>query len=152
MTLPPVQNVVGPNEKMEEKTAELTETDVEAALDVQPFALAATEYVPVAADVTFEIVGFCSDEVKPFGPVQVYVAPATVVALSWTVAPEQYGPVFDATGVAGLVLTTTLVEPAAEVQPLTVMVTEYEPASAAAAFARNGFRCDEVKPFGPVQA
>ena len=40
------------------------------------------------------------------------------------VAPSQYGPVFDAVGVAGIVLTTTLVVPAAEVQPLTVIVTE----------------------------
>jgi hypothetical protein len=49
-------------------------------------------------------------------------------------------------------LTTTLVEPAAEAQPLTVMVTEYVPASAVVALARVGFCCDEVKPFGPVHA
>ena len=64
----------------------------------------------------------------------------------------QYGPVFDAVGVAGIGLTTTLVVPAAEVQPLTVSVTEYVPASAVVALARVGFCNAEVKPFGPVHA
>jgi hypothetical protein len=48
-------------------------------------------------------------------------------------------------------LTTTVVEPAAEVQPLTVTVTEYEPAFAMVA-ARVGFWSDDVKPAGPVHA
>src|ERR1051325_2034022 len=96
------------------------------------------------------MVGFCSVDVKPFGPVQAYVAPATVVAFSCTVSPAQYGPVFDATGAAGLALTTTFVVPAAEVQPLTVTVTEYGPASATAALNRVGVRTEAVKPFGPV--
>jgi hypothetical protein len=48
------------------------------------------------------------------------------------------------------VLTTTFVVPAAEVQPLTVIVTEYVPASAVVAFARVGFCSDDVKPPGPV--
>ena len=55
-----------------------------------------------------------------------------------------------AVGVAGIGLTTTLVVPAAEVQPLTVMVTEYVPASAVVAFERVGFCWDEVNPLGPV--
>ena len=53
---------------------------------------------------------------------------------------------------AGIGLTTTLVVPAADVQPLTVMVTEYGPASAVVALERVGFWSEEVKPFGPVQA
>ena len=40
------------------------------------------------------------------------------------VAPAQYGPPLLAVGVAGVALTTTLVVPAAEVQALTVTVTE----------------------------
>jgi hypothetical protein len=44
--------------------------------------------------------------------------------LSEIVEPAQYGPPFDAVGVAGMALTTTVVVPAAEVQPLTVTVTE----------------------------
>ena len=55
-----------------------------------------------------------------------------------------------AVGVAGVALTTTFVVPAAEGQPLTVIVTEYVPASAVVAFARVGFCCADVKPFGPV--
>src|SRR6185503_14997431 len=62
------------------------------------------------------------------------------------VAPVQYGPPFDAVGVAGVGFTTTFVEPAADVQPFTVTVTKYVPASVAV-----GFCCAEVNPFGPVQ-
>ena len=72
--------------------------------------------------------------------------------MSWIVEPSQYGPLFVAVGVAGVALTTTFVVPAAEVQPLTVMVTEYVPASAVVAFARVGFCSGDVKPFGPVHA
>src|SRR6185295_9608246 len=88
---------------------------------------------------------------KPFGPVHEYVAPATVGVDRLIVAPSQYGPPLLAVGVAGVALTTTLVVPAAEVQPLTVMVTEYVPASAVVALERVGFCSAEVKPFGPVQ-
>jgi hypothetical protein len=80
--------------------------------------------MPASATVALERVGFCRAEVKPFGPVHAYVALATVGVLSEIVAPSQYGPPFDAVGVAGMALTTTVVVPAAEVQPLTVTVTE----------------------------
>src|SRR5213075_3059288 len=119
---------------------------------VQLLTVMVTEYVPASAVVAFVRVGFCNDDVKPFGPVHEYVAPLTVGVFSWIVWPEQYGPVFDAVGVAGIGLTTTLVEPAAEAQVLTVMVTEYVPASAVAAFVRVGFCSADVKPFGPVHA
>ena len=55
------------------------------------------------------------------------------------VAPSQYGPPFEAVGVAGVAFTMTVVVPAAEVQPLTVIVTEYVPASAIVALDRVGF-------------
>jgi hypothetical protein len=128
----------------------LTTTLVVPAAEVQPFTVMVTEYVPASAVVAFERVGFCSADAKPFGPVHAYVAPETVGVESWIVAPSQYGPPFEAVGVAGVALTTTFVVPAAEVQPLTVMVTEYVPASAVVAAARVGFCADEVKPFGPV--
>ena len=89
---------------------------------------------------------------KAFGPVQEYVAPLTNAVESEIVAPSQYGPPFDAVGVAGVALTATVVVPAAEVQPLTVTVTEYVPAPAVVALARVGFCSDEVKLFGPVHA
>ena len=95
-------------------------------------------------------VGFWSAEVKPFGPVHEYVAPDTVGVESAIVAFSQYGPPLDAVGVAGVAFTTTFVVPAAEVQPFTVIVTEYVPASAVVAFARVGFCNEDVKPFGPV--
>src|SRR5881227_1848231 len=130
--------------------AALTTTFVVPAADVQPFTVIVTEYVPASAVVAFVRVGFCCAEVKPFGPVHEYVAPLTNAVESEIVAPSQYGPPLLAVGVAGVALTTTFVVPAAEVQPFTVMVTEYVPASAVAALARVGFCCAEVKPFGPV--
>ena len=80
--------------------------------------------MPASAVVAFERVGFCRDDVKPFGPVHAYVAPLTVGVESWMVAPSQYGPPLEAVGVAGAAFTTTVVVPAADVQPLTVIVTE----------------------------
>ncbi len=102
----------------------LTVTDVVPASEVQPLTVAVTEYVPAFAVVAFEMVGFCRLEVKAFGPVHEYVAPTMVDAVSEMVAPSQYGPPFEAVGVAGLALTVTDVVPALEVQPLTVAVTE----------------------------
>src|SRR5947207_2302217 len=106
--------------------------------------------MPASAVVALVRVGFCCAKVKPFGPVHAYVAPLTNGVESAIVAPSQYGPPLLAVGVAGVALTTTFVVPAAEVQPFTVMVTEYVPASASVAFARVGVCCDDVKPFGPV--
>jgi len=131
---------------------ELTTTDVVPPAEGQPFTVTVTKYVPALASVAFVRVGFWSDDVKPFGPVQWYAAPLTVGVESEIVPPTQYGPPFDGDGVEGIGFTTTLVVPAGEVQPLTVTVSEYVPASAAVAFARVGFWSAEVKPFGPVQA
>ena len=57
---------------------------------------------------------------------------------------------FDGAGVDGIAFTVTEVEPAAEVQPLTVTVTEYVPLSEVAAPDLVGFCSADVKPFGPV--
>jgi hypothetical protein len=129
-----------------------TATFVVPAADVQPFTVTVTEYVPASAVVALGRVGFWSAEVKPFGPVQAYVAPATAGVEREMVEPVQYGPPFDGVGVAGVALTTTLVVPAAEGQPFTVMATEYVPASAEVALGRVGFWSADVKPFGPVHA
>src|SRR5207249_6117709 len=125
-------------------------TFVLPAAEVQPLTVIVTEYVPASAVVAFARVGFCTGEVKPFGPVHAYVAPLTKAVDSEIVAPSQYGPPLLAAGVAGVALTTTFVVPAAEGQPFTVIVTEYVPASAVVAFARVGFCTAEMKPFGPV--
>src|SRR6185503_11654463 len=128
----------------------LTTTLVVPAAEVQPPTVIVTEYVPASARAALLRVGFCRADVKPFGPVHAYVAPPTVGVESWIVAFSQYGPPLLAVGVAGPALTTTFVVPAAEVQPLTVIVTEYVPASAVVALARVGFWSADVKPFGPV--
>ena len=117
----------------------MTTTFVVPAAEVQPLTVMVTEYVPASAVVALERVGFCCAEVKLFGPVHEYVAPLTTGVDSEIVAPVQYGPPFEAVGVAGAGLTTTSVVPAAEVQPLTVIVTEYVPASATVALGRVGF-------------
>src|SRR5204862_3720126 len=113
----------------------LTTTLVVPAAEVQPLTVMVTEYVPAWVVVAFTRVGFCSDELKPFGPVQAYVALATVGVLSWIVAPSDWRRAVEGVGVAGVAWTTTLVVPAAEVQPFTVMVTEYVPASVVVALA-----------------
>src|SRR5436190_769693 len=100
----------------------------------------------------FERVGFWTDEVKPFGPVHVYVAPATAAVERFRVLPVHTGLLLEGVGVDGVALTTTFVVPAAEVQPLTVIVTLYVPASAVAAFERVGFWSADVNPLGPVHA
>jgi hypothetical protein len=41
--------------------------------------------VPVAAAVAFAMDGFCCEDVKPFGPVHAYVAPAVAAAVSESV-------------------------------------------------------------------
>src|SRR4051812_45689420 len=94
--------------------------------------------------------GVLRAEVELVGPVLPSVAPATVGVESWIVAFSQYGPPLLAVGVAEVALTTTFVVPAADVQPPTVIVTEYVPASTVVALARVGFWSAEVKPFGPV--
>src|SRR6478672_13433534 len=59
---------------------------------VHPFTVTVTEYVPDAAVVEEAIVGFCSEDVNPFGPVHAYVAPATAAVDKFNAAPAQIGP------------------------------------------------------------
>src|SRR5436853_6861488 len=95
--------------------------------------------MPALASVALAMVGFCSDEAKASGPVDAYVTvPATVGVNSAMVEPSQYGPPLVGAGVAADVLTTTVVLPASEAQSLVVTITEYAPASAAAAVGRVG--------------
>jgi len=107
--------------------------------------------VPEAATVAAGIEGFCKAELKALGPVQEYVAPATVGVVRLSVPPAQIGPLFAAVGVAGIALTVAVVVPARDVQPATVTVTEYVPVAAVVAPTIEGFWREEVKAFGPVQ-
>jgi hypothetical protein len=101
--------------------------------------------------VAFSIVGFCTAEVNPFGPVQLYVAPLIVDAVRFSVDPSQTGLLLPAVGAAGIGLTVTLTVPAELAQPLTVAITLYSPVAAVVAFSIAGFCTAEVNPFGPVQ-
>ena len=58
--------------------------------------IAFTVYVPELAVVAPAMVGFCDVELKLFGPLQEYVAPATVVAVKLIVLPWQTGPLLPA--------------------------------------------------------
>jgi hypothetical protein len=60
---------------------EFTTTSVVPAALVQPPTVAVTEYVPALAGAGSGIEGFCNVELNPFGPVQLYVAPAIVDAV-----------------------------------------------------------------------
>ena len=77
----------------------------------------------IAFLIAFGIIGFCEEELKPFGPVQEKVAPGSLFANNERVVPEQTGLLLDVDKFgSGLMLTE--VEPAAPVQPFTVAVTE----------------------------
>jgi len=54
-----------------------------------------------------DTVGFCADDVKPLGPVQLYVAPDTVGVLSVSAEPAHTGPLFPAVGVGGTAFTVS---------------------------------------------
>jgi hypothetical protein len=90
-------------------------------------------------------------DVKPFGPVHVYVAPGTVLAVRFRVELAQMGLLLPAVGAAGMGLTVTVTVPAGPVHPATVAVTEYVPLFTTCALVIEGFCVVEVNPFGPVQ-
>jgi hypothetical protein len=71
----------------------------------QPLFTALTEYVPASAVPIPATVGFCKVEVKPFGPLQVYVAPDTVLAVKLSVVPVHNGLLLPTEGAAGRGLT-----------------------------------------------
>ena len=100
-----------------------TVTAVVPATLVQPATVAVTEYVPLAAVVAPLIVGFCVVEEKEFGPVHVYVAPTTFVAVRFRFDPAQIGLLLEAVGAAGVGFTVTFTVPIALVHPPTVTVT-----------------------------
>jgi hypothetical protein len=70
------------------------------------------------------MVGFCTAEVKVFGPVQSYELAPLGLAVKLSVLPAQSVELLAAVGVAGIGLMVTLTVPAGLVQPLTVCVTE----------------------------
>lgn len=57
----------------------------------QVLAVTVTVYNPLAANVAAAIVGFCSVEENPFGPVQLYVDPADEVEVKFKSLPRHIG-------------------------------------------------------------
>jgi hypothetical protein len=128
-----------------------TVTVTDADTLVHPLTVTVAEYVPEVAVVVPEMEGSSDVEVKPFGPVQLYVPPATVLAVRFSVEPAQIGVFDPSVKVVGVVFTVTTVVPAELGQPFTVTVTEYVPAAALVALATDGSSSVDVKPLGPVQ-
>jgi hypothetical protein len=67
-------------------------TFVIACGEAQPLTATVTPYRPDAESGTERIWGFCSADVNPPGPVQLYVPPGTLEALNCNVCPMQIGP------------------------------------------------------------
>lgn len=97
------------------------------------------------------IVGFCDEELNPFGPVHAYVAPAMFEAVRETLDPSHRGLLLPVVGDGGIGLTMTATLLAGLVQPFMVAVTEYAPEAAIVLFKIDGFCDAAVNPFGPVQ-
>jgi hypothetical protein len=82
-----------------------------------------TEYDPAFAEVTLLMTGFCWDDVNPFGPVQLYVAPAMVDANKFSELPWQTGELLLINGGVGNGIVATALDCVAGKQ-LLVSVTE----------------------------
>lgn len=78
------------------------------ALLEQPFTVAVTEYVPALVNIVFAKDGFCTVEMKPPGPVQLYVALAVVDVVKFKVLPVHTGELLAIGGVPGLGVIVTL--------------------------------------------
>ena len=87
----------------------LMTTVVDEEAELHPPAMAVTVYVPASAVVVPNTLGFCCDDEKPFGPVQLYVAPFTVVENKFKVCPLHNGELLVATGAEGGFVITTAV-------------------------------------------
>ena len=85
-----------------------------------------------------------------FGPVQLYVAPEIVLAVSDKIFPEQTVLLLPAVGAEGGGLTVTVVVPAELAQPFAVAVTEYIPLAVTDADVIVGFCTEAVYVPGPV--
>lgn len=87
---------------------------------------------------------------KLLGPLQLYVAPFTGVAVSVSVLPAQRGLLLPAIGAVPRLLTITKTVAGLAVQPFCVTVTEYNPPAAVVTFGIVGFCKVELNPLGPV--
>ena len=104
------------------------------------------------SELTLLILGLADVEVKPFGPVQLKVAPLAPVAVRLRVLPEQSGLLLPGVGAAGCVVIDTVVVPGYEGHVLLVLITTqlYTPAANPVTLVIDGFCSVLLKPFGPV--
>ncbi|GAC1589907.1 MAG: hypothetical protein NVS3B19_10180 [Ginsengibacter sp.] len=129
----------------------LTTTFVVEVWDAQLLTVAIKLYVPALTPRILFTVGLCADDVNPFGPIQLYDAPAIRSVERFSVDPSHKGPLFERTGAAGIGLITTLVADDNDAQLLTVATSLYVPAFRALTLVIDGFCNDDVKPPGPLQ-
>ena len=101
-----------------------TTTTVVATGLVHPATVTVKEQVPAIAKVAPGRVGSSNAETNAAGPVQEYVAPATVFDVKFIAAPVQTGELLPAVGAAGIGFTTTVVVATGLVHPATVTVNE----------------------------
>ena len=95
-----------------------------AALDVpQAAVVAVTLYIPAFESFTLLIKGLAWVELKLFGPVQLKLAPDTLVTFNCKFCPGHNGPLLLALGVGVLVVIATTVLAATEGQPFTLAIT-----------------------------
>jgi len=100
-------------------------TTVVVENDLQIPRTAVTVYVPDAAVVTGEMLGFCNVDANRFGPDQLYPTPSVAsVDVSSKVLPEHTGLLLPATGSTGVESTTTAIIDSAEGHPASVAITE----------------------------
>jgi hypothetical protein len=83
--------------------------------------------------------GFCKVELKPFGPVQLYVAPVMVEAERVNVLPLQTGVLLLNVGTGAVALILIFVERVEELQLFIEIYNEYSPPSVADTFVLVGF-------------
>ena len=119
---------------------------------VHPATVTYAEYTPLASVDAPGIVGFCSVELKLFGPFQLKVAPPGLPAVKLSVDPAQSVEVPPAMGAAGVAFTMVFTVPAGLLQPREITVNEYIPAAAVVVAATVGFCAVDVKPCGPDHA
>jgi hypothetical protein len=106
-----------------------------------------TLYVPLMLVVALLRVGFWLVEVKPSGPLQLYVAPPDAPMV--TVPPSQAVKLVVEILGRGLTVTLVVAEAVQLFEPATT--TEYVPVMLVVALLRVGFCSLELNPFGPAQ-
>ena len=100
-----------------------TVTDTVPTVEVHPFSIATTSYVPDAATVAAAMLGSSCVDAQPLGPDHEYDAPGIVLAVKFRSLPAQMGLLLLATGAAGTTFTVTLVLATADVHPFSIATT-----------------------------